>query len=73
MANEMLDGIDHIEDLSNELDIALYNFRKTGDKKKFNEKLNKIKGEIERLGKNSAYSKRIEILKSKYKAIESEL
>lgn len=73
MTNELLDGIDPIENLSNELDLILYNFRKTGDKKKLGEELKKIKGKIESLSKNSAYSKRIDKLKEKYRVIESEL
>ncbi len=71
MANELLNGIDTIENLSNELDLILYNFRKTGDKKKFGEELNKIKKKIELLSKNSSHYGRIDKLKEKYKVIES--
>lgn len=73
MANELLDGIDPVENLSNELDLILYSFRKTGDKKKFSEELSKIKKRIEGLGKNSSYSRRIDKLKEKYRVVESEL
>lgn len=73
MANELLDGIDPVENLSNELDIILYSFRKTGDRKKFAEELKRIKEKIEFLKKNSSYSKRIDKLKEKYKAVESKI
>ncbi len=72
MTNELLNGVDPLENLSNELDIVLYNFRKTGDKKKLREKLDILGEKIKGLSKNSYYSNRINKLKEKFKAIESE-